>query len=291
MTPHREHLALVCLVLFAAAICHAPAMAHPAIEQQISDLDERIAESPAEAALYLRRGELHRIHREWKLAEADYVKALRLEPELLTAEMCLGKMKLEQGRPKQARESLQRYLEKRPQDTVARVAFARALAQLSRHLEAAAEFDRAIRSVHDGKPKPEYYLERARALAGAGRKHYDAALAGLDEGLARLGQPVTLQNYAIELELERRHYDQALDRLDRMWSGSARRETWLVRRGEILERAGRFDEARAAYGETLTAIEALSARRQSNRAVARLADEARSGLARIADRADAPPKS
>jgi len=259
----------------------APARAHPGIDDQIRDLNERIAAEPDNAALFLRRGELHRIHRDWAKAEADYRKALRLDPDLLVAERCLGKMKLESDRPEQALPALDRYLAKRPGDAEALVARARARAKLGRHAAAAEDFAAAIENQTDGRPRPEYYLERARAQMAAGGKNLDAALRGLDEGLAALGQPVTLQNYAIELELKGRRFDQALARLDAMWATSARKETWLIRRGEILEVADRPEQARDSYRRALAAVEALPESRKKNRAVQKLIEEARGGLERL----------
>ena len=69
-----------------------------------------------------------------------------------------------------------------------------------------------------------------RALVAAGPKHIDRALAGLDEGLKTLNHPVTLQLYAIELEIDHLRYDSALARLDQIASRSVRKETWLIRR-------------------------------------------------------------
>ena len=53
---------------------------------------------------------------------------------------------------------------------------------------------------------------------------------------------------------------------------------------EILEVAKRFDEARAAYEQTLIAIEALPASRRKNRAVTRLAEQARAALERLEEK-------
>lgn len=272
------------LVSVGAVLC--PALAHPAIDDQIAGLNARIAEDPDDAALYLRRGELHRIHRNWTEAEADYARALKMNPELLTARMSLGRMRLEAGQPKAALTELDVYLKSRPRDPVALVARARALEKLGRHLQAAESFSRAIAVSEEQRPRPEYYLERARALVAAGPKHSDQALLGLDEGLARLGQPVTLQNFAIEIELKRKRYDQALTRLDAMWAGSQRRETWSLRRGEILELAGRMPEAGQAYRLTLTAIEELTPARRENRAVQQLERQAIEGIERTSIESD-----
>lgn len=269
-------------LLTLAAGSAAPAWGHPGIDEQIRDLNQRIVAEPENAALFLRRGELHRIHRDWAKSEADYLKALQLDPDLLVAQRCLGKMKLESDQPEKALPALDRYLAERPGDADALVTRARARARVGRHAAAAEDFTAAIESQADGRPRPEYYLERARAQMAGGGKNLDAALRGLDEGLAALGQPVTLQNYAIELELKGRRFDQALARLDAMWATSARKETWLIRRGEILEVAGRREQARDSYRRALAAVEALPESRKKNRAVQKLLEEARGGLERVA---------
>src|SRR5439155_22460749 len=100
-------------------------------------------------------------------------------------------------------------------------------------------------------------------LAAGGNSHLDEVVRGLDAGVDKLGPVVTLQLYAIELELQRGRYDAALARLDTIAAQSVRQETWLARRGEILERAGRADSARATYATALTTLDTLppSARR------------------------------
>ena len=104
---------------------------------------------------------------------------------------------------------------------------------------------------------------------------------GLDEGLERLSGPVTLQIYAIDLELTRGHHDAALVRVDRIAATSPRKESWLVRRGEILEQAGRPVEARKAYDDALLAIDGLPASRRWNRAVERLQLQAEEAVVRL----------
>ena len=47
-----------------------------------------------------------------------------------------------------------------------------------------------------------------------------------------------------------------------------------MRRGEILESAGRMDEARAAYAAALEAIQVLPASRRSSRAMQELREQA-----------------
>ena len=66
-----------------------------------------------------------------------------------------------------------------------------------------------------------------------------------------------LELLAIDLELRKKNYDAALARLEQIAAQSQRKEEWLVRRGEILEQAGRAEEAHAAFMQAQAAIESL----------------------------------
>jgi predicted Zn-dependent protease len=260
------------------------ALAHPGIDEQIAHVTSLIEERPREANLFLRRGELHRIHRDWKKAEADLLKARELDPELAAVDLCIGKLKLEEGKPADSKAALDLYIAKRPHDADAQAYRGRALTKLGKYVEAAESFSLAVANMPNDRPRPEYYFERAQALEAAGISHLDEALRGLDEGMRRLGDPVVLQDYAIELELKGRRYDAALARLDQLAARSQRKETWLIRRGEILEVAGRYDEARSAYQGSLKAIEILPPSRRRNRAVERLQEQALAALKRLDER-------
>ncbi|NIM60190.1 MAG: hypothetical protein GTN89_00450 [Acidobacteria bacterium] len=200
---------------------------------------------------------------------------------MIVARQAFGRMLLESDRAAEAIEPLEAYLAKRPDDTRTLALLSRAYMKLGKHLEAANGYTRTLASITNGRPRPEYYLERARALVAAGPKHIDQALAGLDEGLEALKYPVTLQLYAIELEIDHLRYDAALARVDQIASRSVRKETWLIQRGEILEKARRPEQARQAYQAALDAIAALPESRIRNRAVERLQAQATAGLERL----------
>ena len=110
----------------------------------------------------------------------------------------------------------------------------------------------------------------------------EAALRGLDEGVKRLGPLVTLQLYAMDLALARQNFDDALRRLETISAQSARKEKWLARRGEILIRAGRRDEAKQAYAAALLAIGALPPRLQQTPAMLNLKKQVNDSFAAVA---------
>lgn len=187
----------------------------------------------------------------------------------------------EAQKPKKALGPLDAFIAAHPEHVRAHVARARAYRDLKRHVEAVADYTRAIELSRGQGLRPEYFLERARATVALGSAHRGAAIRGLDEGLAALGNPVTLQLLAIDLLLEERSWDAAIARVDAIAEAALRKEMWLLRRGEIEERAERPEAARASYTQALRSIEALPATRRGNRAVERLERRAREGLERL----------
>ncbi len=247
-------LRLAGALLLLALFC-GKAVAHGDLHDQIQAVAKQIETDPGNAALYLKRGELHRAHREWDAAQADYDRALELSPGLEIVDIARGKMFLEAGWPLSAEAALNRFLSRHTNHAEALIVRARTRAKLGSHLAAAADYTGAI--AQERQPGPELFIERAQALIAAGKPHYDDALQGLDEGVRRLGPLVTLQLYAIDLEVKQGRIDQALARLDQLAAKSPRKETWLARRGEILLEAGRTHEAHAAFQAALKAMNSL----------------------------------
>jgi len=172
-----------------------------------------------------------------------------------------------------------------PARAEARVLRARALTRLQRPTEAADEWSRVTPLLR--RPTPDHYVERARAIVEAGEARLGEAVALLDEGILRLGPAATLDLLAIELDLRRGRPEAALARVDRQATAAPRHEGWLMRRGEILEQAGRPAEARAAYAAALGAVDALPEARRRARAVEEVRQRSADGLARTG--ASAPP--
>lgn len=252
----------------------SPASAHDDLHEQIARATQQIRKDPRNPELYLKRGELHRAHRDWTKALTDYDRAARLAPSLAKVNFHRGRMLLEAGRFQPAKTALDHFLAREPRHGEALLTRARVLQQLGDHRAAADDYTRAL-ALHPGA-KPDYYLERAKAqLAVNGAASIDEALGGLDEGIEKFGPLVTLQLFAIDLELGKRNCDGALERLDRIAAQSPRKETWLARRGEILMQAGRAHEAREALAGALKTIEALPARTRQIRATAKLEKQVR----------------
>lgn len=240
------------------------ARAHGDLHGQIATVSAQIEKEPLNADHYLRRGELRRLHSEFPEAAADFEKAATLHPDWPQAGLAKGRLALSSGNLEAAVAEMDRLLPKYPEYPEGWLIRARARARLADHAGAAKDFTEIIRRVD--RPEPDIFLERAAALAASGNEHLHEALNGLEEGLAKLGLVMTLDLAALDLELKMKRFDDALRRVDRLAAAAKRQESWLARRGDILLRARRPDDARAAFQKALEAIAALPSHHQATKA-------------------------
>jgi tetratricopeptide (TPR) repeat protein len=256
------------------------ASAHGDLDQQIVALDKRIANDPTTPALFLRRGGLHRLHEDFDLALADFERAALLDPSLDAIQLAKGQLFFEAGWPTSARGALDAYIGQRPRDATARLIRARVLSRLGRYVAAAEDYTHAIHVMEP--PTPDCYLERANALAALGGNYIDEAIASLDEGISRIGPLITLQVAALDLEIKHKRHADSLDRLDTLIATFPRKDRWLSKRGAVLEKAGRAQDAHAAYSQALEAMAVLSSRQRNTKATLELKTNLLSAIKRVA---------
>ncbi len=159
-------LLLTGLFLFTALALPVFSWAHPAIEAQIALINERLEQSPADGALYFKRAQLHRHHREWDSALRDFDQALRLDPLMTGAQLRRGEVSLEADRAGEAKQAFDEFLKAHPANLDGLLLRGRALQKLGDSEAAAADYSQAID--RSSRPQPDWYIERARALAAAG---------------------------------------------------------------------------------------------------------------------------
>jgi len=271
----RRHAALLTLLL---AGFPASALAHPSIDEQLPVLEQRSAGDPCDAHASLKRGDLYRAAREWTRAQQAYADAARCDPHLDDVDFARGLLSLEMGASTDARRFLDRFLAKHPGTAAALLARARVGMRAGQPAAAAADFSAAVALLRT--PQPDYYVEWAHALLASA--HPDEALRCLDQGIARLGMVPAMEALALDTEVGTGHFDAALQRLDGL---PPPHEVWLLRRGEILEQAGRRDEARAAFAATLDVLASRPLPRRHVAAARELEQRARAALARLGDSA------
>ena len=208
----------------------------------------------------LQRADLYRLHGSFKEAKADYATAEKLVP--ISAPLFLGQAQLqvELGEHLAARLLFDKALRLSPTNKTALLGRGRVLARLGERKAAIADFTDSI-ALPMGV-QAEEFLERASLQASEFGP--DEAIKGLDEGLLRLGWMVTLQQAALDYEMQRQKPEQALARLETILTRTSRKEAWLARQGEILLAAGKPNEANEVLLLALRTIEALPPRSRTS---------------------------
>ena len=224
--------------------------AHGDAVLQIEQLSKEIDTRP-NSALFLKRGELHRMRGEFDAALADYDQAAHADRAMGTADLYRGKALLEAGRPEEARMALDRFLEKAPSHAEGFLVRARTFSALKQYQQAADDYRRSIELTLS--PPAEHIIEHSQALVMAGKSA--EALKELDAAIVRLGENPFLQSAAIEIDTKEQRYEAALIRLDRLIQVEGRNEFLLYRRAEILRLSGHEIEAQRTFQEILAAIE------------------------------------
>ena len=253
-------------MLTAVWISQSSARAHGELDIRIAAASRAIAAESNNASLYLQRGELYREHKDWPAAAADYDRAALLDPKAALVDFYRGRMLADAGRLPEAVKCFDQFLSRTPNDGNGFIERARVKTRTADLHAAVSDFTRGIELVNE--PQPEFFLERSQTLVALGETNH--ALAGLDEGIKKLGPVVTLQVYAVELELAAKNFEAALARLNTIIPQANRKENWLAQRGEIELQASRHVAARASFEAALRAIDILPARLQLNRPMAEL---------------------
>src|SRR5215217_9311180 len=141
----------ICLALLSSF-----AQAHEGLHEQIEAITAKIKRDPKNASLYLQRGELHRVHRDWARAAADYDRAGHLQPALQIVDLARGKMFFDSGKLQRAKLTLDRFLTRQPDHYEGLITRARVLAKLGARSDAAKDFTEAL--TLSTVPEPELYL-------------------------------------------------------------------------------------------------------------------------------------
>jgi tetratricopeptide (TPR) repeat protein len=216
----------------------------------------------------------------------DYARAEELKADAGLVHLGRGKLLLVTGDAKKACAELDAVIEKTPTHVDALATRARARATMGDHQGAVSDYSAVINAA--ARPEPEHYIERAALLVAANPPRLEEALRGLNQGIIRLGSPITLVLAAFDIEVKSRQFDAALARINRAAVGVKRPEQWHVRRAEVLELAGRHPEAVLAWTQALAAVESLPPRHRQVESTVKLEGRIRQALSASNGNPDLP---
>lgn len=250
------------------------ASAHPEKSAQIEAITARIQKEPENAELYLHRADLHRQESQFELAMSDLATAARLKHDWPQLSLVRGQIQFDEGDWEKALRSVERFLSSETNHAPGLLLRARCQRQLGRHDLAVADYNLALKFF--AQPNPDVYVERARIEAALG--HFESAIAGLDEGIQRLGSLPGLESMAIQLERQSGQFDAAVRRIEEMEKMGAGGPAELLLKADVLEQAGRLDSARNVINQVIRAVAVLP---RPTMASAGLEADAKRGLERI----------
>lgn len=247
-----------------------------------------LQENPNHAALRYKLAEAHAGHEEWRACLKEIKLVEHLAPGVYPTSFLRGLALHIAGKNADAKTTLDGFLAGNPQHMDALITRGRVLVKLGRPLEAAADFQQAVDL--SPVPQPDLIVELATCHAQSG-KTAEASKA-IDAGLKALGNDPALLRCALEIETKAEAWDAALGRIGTLQKTAPREEPWMARRAELLARAGRAEEARAAWTGLRDHLLSLPNLDRGTPHNASLLAEARQALGETAPaKAVAPPAS
>jgi tetratricopeptide (TPR) repeat protein len=234
------------------ALVPIAAFPHAGVEVLDEATRVEVAKHPERAQALLDRARVLALKRDWDAALEALEQAAGRGADADVVGARKAEVYLDAGFPRMAIVEVDRVLARRPSASDLLVTRARARLALGDAEAAARDFGEAI--AKGSRPTPEQVLARRDALLAIGRR--EEALRALDEGMTRVGRVVSLVLPAVDLEVELGRYEAALGRLDALARTAAPNPLWSARRGDVLAKAGRRAEARAAWAQTLALLAA-----------------------------------
>lgn len=235
-------------------LCSAPAFPHPDTPRRLAEVARELEQKPGDPELLFRRGclLLDEEYADYPQALKDLTEALKA-PGIKDVRLYRGTALLRTGDVRAALSDLDRYVHEAPGD--AHGFERRSEARVASHdpRGAIADLQAAIRLA----PRADLYSRCAHLQVEAGLA--SAAIQSYEDGIAALNAPLELLVAGVDLATAHGAHDKALAWLTVIESRGGRREGWVLRRAQVLDKAGRAGEARAGYGEVLALLGARAA--------------------------------
>ncbi len=181
------------------------------------------------------------------------------------------------GKSKEAREVLDGFLVKNPNDGAGLLERARAYQSLKMPAQALADYRIAIEKIT--KPTANISLEVVDAFCQQGAT--DEAQTIIENAISAWGNEPPLVQKALDLNLQTGRYEQAFEQADILQKLQPRSEPMLAKKAEILVRAGRHAEARAALNALIQHIDKLPNLERGSLLLTEISQQARLSLSHL----------
>ena len=277
----RIRFAIISLFMIGVlSIVPGKTFAHGDIDEQIISVTQRIKEHPTDPALYIKRGDLYRIHQDWRDSLADFKQAHKLSPQDREVHFHLGRLWWESGQLDSAKRELDIYLQYQPDSVTGLVHRARVLAKMNHTALAVKDISKAI--LRQKPPLPDLYLDRKEMMVSLGQDHQEETLKGIEQGIVDMGHLVVFLQAAMEIEIDLKRYDAALRRFAYLPKNLQTLPYWVAMQGDVYLSAGRKELALKNYSRALESIENYPKRKRNVKATLELESRIRKTMSTIA---------
>lgn len=223
--------------------------AHDSPEHVIQILTARMETVGERPDLLWRRATEHRVLGHLSAAATDLQRAIKLRRDYSAAWVDLGRVRLAQGRRREARRTVDRLLTSMPDDASrapVRMLKAEILVASGDHAAALRECDRAIGAA--GEVQLDWYLTRSQIQCELGR--FADAAEGLRRGFERTGSAV-LEVECLDAMIDAGQHEAAAGKVESELREVRWRGSWLLRRARIQFARGQVSTAQLDLGEAM----------------------------------------
>ncbi len=258
----RWTVASLAWAILAIGLVASPALAHPPLDHQIEKVTHALAERPADSKLLLVRSDLYR--RLGRLEEAlqDAQDAIALDTSASEPYVYLARAHFDGGHWVQTVSALSSYFQRGGSSYEANLLAGRATAAVGDLAAARSHYETALAIYPAGV---EARLAHARLLIRL--DDLPAAQRSLEKGLAE-GEAVVLRDALVHLELQRGHWQEALQSLAPLLLPQGNQSRWLLLRARAYTGLG--NEQAATRDRQLALEQARGAEAQRHSAMAEL---------------------
>jgi len=224
---------------------------HPDLELQIEEISKQISLAPANAALYLKRGDLYRRHTQWLKSGQDFDKVRELEPGQAQIDWYEGRLEVDEGHWAEGDKLLSRFLESNETHSSAYHTRAWARWQLGRPEDAAQDYASAIS--YSKRPAPTLYRSLLIAQFASGGDLRAQAAVTADTGLQKFPGEASLLGLGVDLALADANVNRAADYLSTLSPGLLKLPQWTFRQAVLSCLQGDTELAVAGFESLLPA--------------------------------------
>lgn len=242
--PFRINIVAIALLLTASFL-----KAHDSPEHVIQILTARMETIGERPDLLWRRATEHRVLGNLSAAAFDLKRAIKLRRDYTAAWVDLGRVRLAQGRHREARRTLQRLMAMVPDEAARapiRMLNAEILFASGDSAAALKECDRAIDAA--GETQMDWYLTRSQIQSALGK--FAEAADGLRRGFERTGSAV-LEVECLDAMIDAGQNEAAAGRVESELREVRWRGSWLLRRARISLARGSISAAHRDLGEAI----------------------------------------